>query len=370
MRALEILSEKVGRSVEPGETVVAGVDHSISHDNTTPLAVESFEKLGRPLHNPSSITFFLDHAYPAPNTGIAALQRRVREFAKGNGIRVFSEGICHQLVVEKSLVQAGDFLAGADSHTCTAGGIGALAIGYGSTDIAVTWATGKIWLKVPQVCGVRFSGELGEGVSGKDVALSLMKHGFRDKIIEFSGPLELQDRLTLCNMSSEMGAVTGIFVDECEAELEVDLSDIGPMVACPPKVGNVKPASEVSTDVDQVFIGSCTNGRIEDLRIAAQVIQGNKVSPNVRLIVVPASISIYQKAMDEGLLKIFTEAGGTVCNPGCGPCLGRHQGVLDGGEVCVSTSNRNFIGRMGSPDSKIYLASPATAAKAALEGKL
>ncbi|RLG58487.1 3-isopropylmalate dehydratase large subunit [Candidatus Geothermarchaeota archaeon] len=329
----------------------------------------------------------------------------MREFALKNGCFLFDigNGICHQLMVEE-FVRPYMFIAGADSHTCTYGGLGAFAAGFGSTDIAIAMAFGRLWIKVPEPVKIEIKGKLNPLVTSKDLILSIIGEIGADgaiyKSLEFVGPcikkMSVESRLTLCNMAVEAGAKTGIcpvdqrtrsylkelgretneelFPDEkaeYAEEYTFDAETIEPMISLPHEVDNVKPVSEVEgVEVDQVFIGTCTNGRIEDLRLAAKIIKGRKVHKGVKLIVQPASRRIYLQAIREGLIEIFLKAGAIINPPGCGPCVGGHLGVPADGEICLSTQNRNFKGRMGNPNSKIYLASPLTAAASALTGRI
>ncbi|MEM3357001.1 MAG: 3-isopropylmalate dehydratase large subunit, partial [Candidatus Bathyarchaeia archaeon] len=317
------------------------------------------------------------------------------------------EGVCHQIMVEKGYVTPGALIVGADSHTCTYGALGAFATGIGSTEAAAVFATGSIWLKVPKAIKVNVKGSFQRFVTPKDLILFIIGQigvdGAVYKSVEFAVPtlrcINIAGRMTLCNMAVEMGAKNGIIEpDETtlnfvksrtnedlkpiellrsdpdasyEKVIDLDVKDLGPQVSCPPSVDNVRNVTEVAgVEINQAFIGSCTNGRLEDLRLAAEILKGKKIKNSVRMIVIPASKEIYLQALREGLLEIFIEAGGVVCNPTCGPCLGGHLGVLASGEVCISSSNRNFIGRMGSTEANVYLASPATVAASALTGKI
>jgi homoaconitate hydratase family protein len=339
---------------------------------------------------------------------MAELHKMLRKFSKEQNIRLYDVGeggICHQVMPEKGYVKPGSLIVGADSHTCTYGAFGAFATGIGSTEAAAVFATGKIWLKVPQAIKFNVEGQFPKYVTPKDLILSIIGKVGADgaiyKSTEFTGStmqnMSVAGRMTVCNMAVEMGAKNGIVApDETtlrflegrasvasmdwlksdadakyEKTVEIDVSGLEPQVACPSSVDNVKPVSEVGdVTVDQAFIGSCTNGRIEDLRIAAEIVKGKKVKQGVRALVIPASQEVYAQALKEGLVEIFTAAGAMMCGATCGPCLGGHIGLLASGETCVSTSNRNFIGRMGSPQANVYLASPATVAASALTGKL
>ncbi|MET1124650.1 MAG: 3-isopropylmalate dehydratase large subunit [Archaeoglobaceae archaeon] len=403
--AEKILSEKSGCDAYAGDIVVATVDRIALQDGTAPLAIRQLKDLG--MWRAAKIThFFVDHAAPSPRRELSNDQKLIREFAAEIGAEFNppGEGIIHQLMVERH-VKPGDLVVGADSHTCTYGGIGAFATGMGSTDVAVAIALGKNWFRVPESFRVELVGELPKGVFAKDVVLKLIGDlgvdGATYKALEFHGELasklDVDSRLTIANMAVECGAKAGIFESdeqtrefltemgrpehfrevradedaEYEKEIRIDASNLAPMVAKPHNVDNVVEVTEVEgVGVDQVFIGSCTNGRLSDLEVAARILKGRKVARNVRLIVAPASRRIYLKALEMGLLRVFVEAGGIVIPPGCGPCVGVHMGVLADGEVCVSTQNRNFKGRMGNPEAFIYLASPATAAASAVKGEI
>jgi len=375
--AQRILSIKAGRDVQPGEIIVVEPDIVFAHDTTAPLAIQAVEQLGRRIADPTHVIFFIDHVVPPSNVDAATLQRTLRTFAKEHGIKLIADGVCHQIISER-FAKPGMVIVGGDSHTCTSGALGAFATGVGSTDIAIAMCTGKIWLRVPDSYGIRLEGTLPLGVGAKDIALKVCSlvgdEGANYMALEYTGLAErmlLADKLTLTNLAIEMGAKTGLVGDgsECRKTLELDVSDLEPQVAAPPTPSNAKPVQEVEgVAVDQVVIGTCANGRIEDLRIAGTILKGRHAE--ARTVIVPASRAVYLQAISEGLIEAFIECGAFVCPPGCGPCLGRHMGALAPGEVCLSTSNRNFIGRMGDPSSKIYLASPATAAATAVEGKI
>ncbi|HSQ49539.1 MAG TPA: homoaconitase large subunit [Candidatus Deferrimicrobiaceae bacterium] len=407
----KILAKASGKKeVHPDEIVDANVDMIMVHDLTGPLAVEAFKKIGTPkVWDNKKVVVILDHQVPAESVKAAELHKTMRNFAKDQNLTFYDVGrggICHQVMPEKGHVAPGNVIVGADSHTCTYGAFGAFATGIGSTEAAAVFATGKIWFKVPSTIKINVKGKFKKYVTPKDLILniigSLSVDGAIYRAAEFTGPtikaMSVAGRMTLCNMAVEMGAKNGIIApDETIAEflkeripkmpdfkalqsdkdaeyertVEFDVSKMEPQVACPSSVDNVKPVSEVgNVPVDQAFIGSCTNGRIEDLRLAAQVLKGRKVKDGVRALVIPASQEIWRQAMQEGLLEIFTDAGAIVCGSACGPCLGGHIGLLAAGESCVSSSNRNFIGRMGSTQAKVYLASPATVAASAVTGKL
>jgi len=406
----KILARASGRKeVHPGEIVEAEVDMAMVNDITGPLAVESFRKMGlKRVWNPEKIVVVLDHQVPAESVNSANLHKVMRSFAEDQGIRRFYDvgvgGVCHQVMVEEGHVTPGSLIVGADSHTCTYGALGAFGTGIGSTEMAAVFATGKLWFRVPEAFKVEVNGQLRKLVTPKDLILHIVgtikADGAIYKALEFTGEavsnMSVSGRMTLCNMAVEMGAKTGIVEAdekvleylkgraelkdalpssdenaEYEKTLEIDASELEPQVAAPYSVDNVKPVSEVQgTPIDQAFLGSCTNGRLEDLELAARLIQGKKVHRNVRFIVQPASRKIYLEALRKGLIEIFLKAGAYVGGPSCGPCFGGHIGVLGSGEVCISSSNRNFRGRMGAKDGKIYLASPATVAASAVKGEI
>ena len=410
----KILARSSGKdTVAPGEIVNARVDLVMVNDLTGPLAVASFAKTGaEQVWNNNKIVIVLDHQVPANSVKAAELHRTMRRFAHEQKIQNLYDvgakgGICHQVMVEAGYVTPGALIVGADSHTCTYGALGAFATGIGSTEAAAVFATGEIWLKVPKAIKIIARGRFQKFVTPKDLILSVVSRigagGAIYKSLEFTGQtvheMSIGGRMTLCNMAVETGAKNGIVepdktaleflkerakedpkpIDELKSDsnatyesvLDLSVVDMTPQVSCPPSVDNVKPVSEAAgVKVDQAFIGSCTNGRMEDLQSAASILRGKKVKKGVRLLVIPASQEIYLQALKEGLLEIFVEAGGTVCNPTCGPCLGGHIGILAPDEVCVSSSNRNFIGRMGSPKASIYLASPATVAASAVTGEI
>ena len=400
----KILSSHCGHNVEANELVIANIDVCATQDGTGPLAIKEFKKLNKKLKNPSRTILFIDHAAPSCRKELSNAHKIIREFAHEYGavLSDIGKGVCHQRLVE-DYVNPGEILVGADSHTCTSGALGAFATGMGSTDIAVSMAYGKTWFKVPKSFKIVVNGKFKENVCSKDLMLYLIgligADGATYKALEFFGEtienMSMSERFTLANMAVEAGAKAGLFETdnktkeflesrgrgdkhkeikadknaEYERIIEINASDIEPMVSCPHTVDNVKRASELSNiKLNQVFIGTCTNGRYEDLKIAADVLKGNKVNENVRLIIVPASADIYKKAAREGLLEIFLDAGANFLPAGCGPCVGVHGGILGDGEVCLSTQNRNFKGRMGNTEGFIYLSSPYTAAKSAIAG--
>jgi len=404
----KILAQASGKEkVTPREIVEAKVDVVMVNDLTGPLAVEAFRKIGVPhVWDSRRIVIVLDHLAPASSEKAAELHKIMRKFAEEQKIENLydvGEGVCHQVMVEKGYVAPGKLIVGADSHTCMYGALGAFATGIGSTEAAAVFATGSIWLKVPEAIKISVEGSFKKFVTPKDLILFIIGKMGADgaiyKSIEFYGStirnMSADGRMTLCNMVVEMGAKNGIIEpDEItlkylnlnlkqaeffksdenasyEKIVEVDASSLEPQVSCPHSVDNVKNVREVAgVEVDQAFIGSCTNGRIEDLRLAAQILKNQKVKEGTRLLVIPASREVYLQALREGLLETFIKAGAVVCNPTCGPCLGGHLGILAPGEVCISTSNRNFIGRMGSTKAHVYLASPATVAASAVKGKI
>lgn len=403
--AEKIISEHVGRDVHAGELVIANVDVAAVQDGTGPLTVQEFKKLGIPkLKNPERCILFIDHAAPSPRKELSNTHKVLREFSKEYGaiLSDVGAGVCHQRLVE-TFVNPCEILVGADSHTCTSGALGAFATGMGSTDIAVAMALGKTWLKVPATFKVEVSGKFREGICSKDLMLYLIgmigADGATYKALEFCGDtienMTMSERFTLANMAVEAGAKAGLFVaDEktheflksrgrgdkfrtlnpdsdavYERVIKINAEDVGHTVSCPHTVDNVKAVEELSdVKVNQVYVGTCTNGRIEDLRVVAKILKGKKINPDVRMLICPASKDIYLQALDEGLITIFVEANATILPPGCGPCVGVHAGTLADGEVCLATQNRNFQGRMGNVNGFIYLASPYVAAYTALRG--
>lgn len=395
--------------VYPGQMIMAKLDLVLGNDITAPVAIEEFIRTGiNKIFDKSKVAIVPDHFTPNKDIKSAENCKLVREFARSMGVENYFEigqmGIEHALIPEKGLAVPGDLIIGADSHTCTYGALGAFSTGIGSTDMAVGMATGKAWFKVPEAVKIVLTGKMGQWVSGKDVILHIIGRigvdGALYQSMEYCGEgvgnLSMDDRFTISNMAIEAGAKNGIFeVDartleyvsehsdrtpviykaDPDAEyarvLEIDLGTIRPTVAFPHLPENARTIDDVGeVKIDQAVIGSCTNGRLEDLRAAAKVFKGNKVAPGVRAIVFPATQQIYLQAMKEGLLEIFIEAGAAVSTPTCGPCLGGHMGVLAKGERAIATTNRNFVGRMGHPESEVYLASPAVAAASAITGKI
>jgi 3-isopropylmalate dehydratase large subunit len=414
----EILSRKVGRHVHPGEIIVVDLDLVMSHDTTTPLAMEAFYGLTRRepatvaaasgddpaggVFDRSRVVIAFDHIVPAATIQAATLQRDIRRFAREQDLHhVYQEGVGHQVIVEKGFVVPGDVVVGADSHTCTYGALGAFATGMGSTDIGVAYATGQTWFRVPETIAVRLVGEFRPGVYAKDAIMRVVgilgADGASNYAVEFLGEtverMTQSERFTLANMAIEMGAEVGLVAPDATTveylrtrtertfdliqphtphysrEIVVDVSTLEPQIACPPDVDHVVPLSEVAgLKIDQIFLGTCSNGRIDDLAIAAEMLRGQQVHPDTRMVVVPASREVYLEALRRGYIEVFTEAGALVEAASCGPCIGRHQGVLSAGERALTTMNRNFTGRMGDPTAEIYLGSPATIAASAITG--
>jgi len=406
----KILAAHAGREVvEPGELIEVKLDLLLGNDITAPLAIAEFQKTGaQKVFDPEKVVLIPDHFTPNKDIKSAEQAKILRDFARQQNLHHYYEvgrvGIEHAFLPEQGLVLPGDCVIGADSHTCTYGALGAFSTGVGSTDLAAAMITGETWLKVPATIKVIYYGKLNRWVSSKDLILHLIGDigvdGALYKTLEFTGEtitnLSVDARLTMANMAIEAGAKNGIFpVDEITIEYvqkrakrdykvyasdkdaqyydvrEYDVGTLEPQVAFPPLPENVRPVSAASEiSLDQVVIGSCTNGRIEDLRIAAEILRGRQVSPNIRLIVIPATQAIYLQALREGLIEIFITAGAAVSTPTCGPCLGGHMGVLAKGERALATTNRNFVGRMGHPESEVYLASPAVAAASAVLGRI
>jgi homoaconitate hydratase family protein len=403
----KVLGRKAGKDVQAGEVVSVSPDYVLSHDNSAAI-IKEFQKLGvKRVKAPEKIVIVLDHIVPAADEKYAQNHKSIREFVAAQGIPNFFDinaGICHQVLPEQGFARPGLVIVGSDSHTPSYGALGAFATGIGRTETACTWATDEIWLRVPETMRVDLRGRFRRGVFAKDLSLKIIgDHGAEManyRAVEFAGPaasdLSVGARLTLANMSAEMGAKNGYFAPDekafkwlegrarapyaalvsdpdarYESVLAYDLDALEPQVACPHTVDNVKPVAAVAGKaVNQVLIGTCTNGRLEDLEAAAAILRGRKVHPTVRVLVIPASWQVYREALASGALAALVEAGCVILNSGCGPCLGAHEGLMAAGEVCLSTSNRNFQGRMGHRDSEIYLASPATAAAAAVTGRI
>ncbi len=403
----KILSDKCDGPVKADDFIIARTDVSLAQDGTGPLAVRQFESVGfTSVANPEETLFFLDHAAPSPRRELSNDHIRLRDFAEKYGCRLvdIGEGICHQVAVEDH-VKPGDLEVGADSHSCMGGALGAFATGMGSTDVAVAMGLGRTWLRVPRTFKIEVTGEIPRGVQSKDLILCLIgmlgADGATYRALEFHGPvvetMPVSDRLTMANMSVEAGAKTGIFASdeftrqylaahdrerdfkeirpdpdaEYERVIHINASELVPTVSFPHTVDNTRPIDQVGDiPIQQVFIGSCTNGRLEDLRLAAKMVSGRKRARRTRVIVTPASQRVLRNALDDGTIKALVDFGATVTTPGCGACVGVHGGVLGDGEACLATTNRNFKGRMGNPEAFIYLASPATAAATAITGKI
>ncbi len=405
--AEKILSHHVGREVKPGEIVVVPVDLVYAQDGTGPLAVRKVLEMNfQKVFNPQKTIFFLDHAAPSPRYELSNDHNFLRSFAEKTGCQIseVGNGISHQVVAEKE-VKPGDVVIGADSHTCTGGALGAFATGVGSTDAAVAMAIGKVWLRVPETLRVVVSGTLPVGVYGKDIILHLIGKigaaGATYKALEFAGDtiehLDMAGRMTIANMAVEAGAKVGLFASDeitrnwlsrmeravhfkelasdsnalFEKTIEIDAKTLQPTIACPHQVDHIKTIEEIGeVRVDQVYLGTSCNGRLEDLQIAAKILKGRKIHPKVRMIFTPGSRLVYLEALKDGTMETLLEAGALALPAGCGACVGLHEGVLGDGEVCLATQPRNFQGRMGSPNSFIYLGSPAVAAATAIEGKI
>ena len=391
--AEKILSTVSGRDAHAGDLVIAPVSRVMVHDSVIDAVIAGMRELGKDrVWDRSRVAVFVDHAAPAPTPVVADSHRVLREWVREQEIATFydaGEGVCHQIMVEEGYCEPGTVIVGSDSHSNSYGAVGAFGAGMGSTDIAVALALGRTWLRVPESIKVTFSGRPREGVTMKDAIMRVVREigtdGARYACVEFhgAGVLPQGDRITLAGMTTEMGAKAGIVVGTPEApewlfpdrdavyanEVRVDLAALEPQIAIPPRVDQVVDISEAAgTPVDVVFLGSCTNGRLADMREVASVLRGRRIAPQVRLEVVPASRRQLEDAMADGTLLALSSAGAVIGSSGCGPCLGRTGGVLAGSEVCLSTANRNYRGRMGSPDASIYLASPYVAAVAALTG--
>jgi len=405
--AEKILSQKSGADARAGDIVIAKVDLVFTQDTTGPLTIRQFQASGfKYLADPKSTVFFVDHAVPSPSQELANDHILLRHFAQetGGNISDIGAGVCHQIVAE-TMAKPGDLIVGADSHTVTAGALGAFATGMGSSDIAVVMGMGKTWFRVPETIRIEVSGDFPKGVYPKDLILYLIGQlgadGATYRALEFGGDvvdrMSMSGRLTMANMAVEAGAKVGLFSADkvteeylasenrasefqpvspdadasYEQTIEVNASELEPMVSSPHTVDNVVRVSELKgTKIQQVFLGTCTNGRLEDLAVAAGIMQGKKHHSETRFVVAPASRQTLMAAITEGYIQILIEAGAVILPPGCGACLGLHQGVLGDGEACLSTANRNFKGRMGNPEAFIYLASPVTAAATAIAGEI
>ena len=397
------------KSVQPGQIVTVHPDHLLTHDNTAAIIQKIKPELDEyGVYSKDLSVIVLDHVIPAASEKTAANHLKIREFVKKFKIKNFFDigiGVCHQIMIEKGLALPGMIVLGSDSHTCSYGAVGCFSSGIDRTEAASLILTGETWLKVPQSIKMSLTGKLPKGVFAKDVILHIIgdisASGANYCSVEFQGDVDnfsVDDRFTIANMGVEMGAKNAVFfVDDITKKylknigvpensynsifpdknanysqiLDYNLSDIQPVVACPHTVDNIKPASELSdVKINQCLIGTCTNGRLSDFTVAASILKGKKIHPDVRLLILPASKDIYEKAFDEGIIQTIVKSGGVILPPGCGPCLGAHQGALAPGERCISTANRNFKGRMGCKEAEIYLASPATVAASALKGKI
>src|SRR3989338_1569475 len=405
--AENILSNHCGMDVRAGDIAICDVDFCFGQDGTSSIIIDSFKKLGvNKVFDKEKFRMVIDHSAPSPNIGVSEIHKKMREFARDFDLGLYDIGcgVCHQIIPQHGHVTCGDLVLGADSHTCTYGAINVFSTGVGSTDLAITLACGKNWFRVPETIKVIVKGRLPAGVYSKDIILRIIKdigaNGATYKSIEFYGEaisaLSVDARLTISNMAVEMGAKAGLMEADNNvlkwvagrskreprpvraglgaryaAVKQYDISNLSPQVAKPHTVDNVSNVEElVSTKIDQAYLGTCTNGRLEDLEIAAKILKRSKVHPDVKFVIAPASREIFIEASKKGLIDIFIESGCVVVGPGCGPCVGTHNGVLADEEVAISTANRNFKGRMGNPNSFIYLASPATVAASAIKGKI
>ncbi len=405
--AEKILSNHAGKDLRAGDIAICDVDFCFGQDGTSSIIIDSFRKLGaKKAFDKSKFYMIIDHSAPSPNMGVSAIHKKMRDFAKEFDLGMYDIGcgVCHQLVPQKGHITCGDLVLGADSHTCTYGAINVFSTGVGSTDLAITLASGKNWFKVPETMRVAITGKMPKGVSSKDVILHIAKdigsNGATYRSVEFYGDtitdMSVDARLTISNMAVEIGAKVGLMeADEktlkwvrehskkepnpvkadpdarYAAVKRYDISKLVPQVAKPHAVDNVADAASLTgVKIDQAFVGTCTNGRLEDLEVASKILKGKTIAPGVKFVVAPASTEIFLAASKKGIIETFVKSGCMVVAPGCGPCVGTHNGVLADGEVAISTANRNFKGRMGNPNSFIYLASPATVAASALTGRI
>ena len=402
--AEKILSKKGHRDARAGDIVIGDVDLLMAQDGTAPLSIQAFREMGgRKVWDPAKVALVLDHNAPSPSEGVSRLHASIREFAAEQGVHLYDVGcgICHQLMPEQGHVRPGDLAVGADSHTCTYGALNAFATGVGSTDAAAVMRTGRLWFRVPRSGKVQAEGSFPEGVYAKDLALEVVGRvgasGANYMSVEFAGDaiegISVDGRMTICNMGVEMGAKAAMASFDAKAARylgggkfapvipdpgaryewteKVDASSLEPKVSRPHRVDDVVSVKEVAgTPIHQAFVGTCTNGRLEDLKIAAKILRGGKVHRGVRLIIAPASRGILKKAIEQGIFQSLLDAGAVPVTPGCGPCVGTHDGIPGDGDVVISTANRNFKGRMGNSLASIYLASPATVAASALEGAI
>jgi len=403
----KIFSKHTGKSVKAGDFVIADIDFAFAQDGTAPLAIQAFRKMGgKRVFSSQKAALIIDHSAPSPNIGVSELHQLMRDFSRRRNVKLYDvgQGVCHQLILESGLVLPGDLVIGADSHTCTYGAINVASTGVGSTDLASSLISGKLWFKVPETIKFILHGKLPAGVMGKDLILYLIgkvsADGATYKSVEFSGEaikaISLDGRMAMANMAVEMGAKFGLMeVDEktrswikkqtkkkiypvkadkeakYEKIFEEEVGNLSPQIAKPHRVDNVSPIEKLpKTKIDMAFLGTCTGGRMEDLEAARAILEGKKIHESVEMIVAPASSRIYLEAVKKGIIADFIKAGAAVINPGCGPCVGTHAGIPAKGYRVISTANRNFKGRMGNPDAFIYLASPATVAASAIEGKI
>ncbi len=403
----KILSAHSGQDAKAGDIVIANLDFIMGQDGTSGIIIDSFIKMAaKKIADPSKFVICIDHSAPSPNEGVSAIHKKIRDFTKAQGNLLYDIGcgVCHQLLPEQGLVVPGDLVIGADSHTCTYGAINVFSTGMGSTDVAAGAVAGKLWFKVPETIKVVYKGKLPKGVYSKDMILKLIgdigADGATYMALEIYGEtidtLSVDARFTISNMAIECGAKVGLMLADKKVldwvkvhskrkpnpvepdkdavyakTIELDVSKLEPLVAKPHAVDNVAPVKAVEgTPIQQGFLGTCTNGRVEDLRIAASILKGKQVNSEVRFIVAPASKQVLMDAMKEGFVQTLLEAGAVMVAPGCGPCVGTHNGVPSDGENVISTANRNFKGRMGNPNAFIYLASPATVAASVIEGKI
>ncbi|MBU1026823.1 MAG: 3-isopropylmalate dehydratase large subunit [Candidatus Margulisbacteria bacterium] len=405
--AEKILSNHSGKTAHAGDIVIADLDYMIGQDGTSGVAIDSFRKMGaKKVAHPEKTAIIIDHSSPSPNLGVSAIHQKIREFVKEQGITLYDIGcgVCHQITPEQGHVVPGDLVIGADSHTCTYGAINVFSTGIGSTDLAAGWASGKLWFKVPETLKVMFNGKLPKGVYSKDMILKLIgditADGATYMALEMHGEaisdLSVDARFTISNMAIECGAKAGLMLADKKVlnwikghskkkpnpidpdkdakyakTIEIDTTKLEPQIAKPHTVDNVVPISKIGeVPIQQGFIGTCTNGRLEDFQIAAEVLKGNKINPNCRLILATASKQILLDLIKDGTYQALIEAGAVAVTPGCGPCVGTHNGVPSDGENVISTANRNFKGRMGNINAFIYLGSPATVAASMIEGKI
>jgi 3-isopropylmalate/(R)-2-methylmalate dehydratase large subunit len=405
--AEKILSEHAGRNLKAGDFAICRVDFAFGQDGTSNIIMDRIKQLN-PKHLKTKFCMVIDHSAPSPNEGVSRVHKRMRQFAQDYNAQLYDIGcgICHQVIPESGQVLPGDLVLGADSHTSTYGALGAFSTGVGSTDLAITLATGKNWFKVPETVKILVKGRTPKGVFAKDIILYIIKKiksdGATYKALEFNGPaidrLDMDGRFTICNMVVEMGAKAGFMPQDDKAVawlktkspqnrkikpvaadrdahyaevLEFDISGLAPQVARPHSVDNVVSVDESrGIKINEAFLGTCTNARLQDLKVAASILKSKKVAGGVKFIIAPSSRTVFLEALKLGIAEIFIKAGGVIVAPGCGPCVGTHSGIPADGEVVISTANRNFMGRMGNPKAFIYLASPATVAASAIEGRI